>query len=156
MCDHRSDHESAVTLSNIVPAPRDWDTAPVHCVRCCEPLVPNHAGDFFSGPDNSWWVCGRCAARERPDLVPVLLQLRQSGPFTVTLGGPRIDEDAAAWDCPVCGHEHDEEPQDWHVVDAQHGHPVCADCLLDMDPAVVALRDQLIAMDGRSTLAATR
>jgi hypothetical protein len=131
-----------LTISNVVPRPRDWSATPVHCARCCQLVTPDHTGNFYTECD-CWWVCDDCGKRERPDLYDALVQMRRGGAFTVTIGGARIDEDAAAWDCLRCGHQLDEPPDRWHVVDVQHGRPVCADCLLDIDPVVVALCNQL-------------
>jgi hypothetical protein len=138
------DTATELVIGNRVPSPQHDHSgeSAVHCAMCCTPVIPNERGNFFSVQHDAWWVCDQCGIRERPDLANALAVLRQDGRFTVTNGGARIDQDADAWHCPVCGVESG-EVAGWHVVDREHGRPVCADCVLDVDPAIVALVPQL-------------
>ena len=135
-----------LTIANVVPS----DSIPgyrieVPCVRCGMVMLPDPRGNFFETYDCDL-VCDDCGHKDSPELMALLRQLRRPGPFTVTIGGPKVELDDKAWRCPICGKE-GEPPDGWHVVDSRHGQPVCDWCLASLNGTLQQLRDALAAAD---------
>lgn len=139
-----------LAVSNIIPVLPSLIVEDA-CGLCHTAMRVDLRGGLYTGPARPAPVCDTCGARQAPDLMTLVHRLRACGAVTVTIGGARIDEDAKAWCCPLCDHEHAESPPNgWHLVDAVHGRPVCSSCaatLPDEADLLAALREHELRND---------
>lgn len=140
-----------LAIGNLVPAPSEDGLA--RCARCGVGFRHDNRGAFCAEPCGAL-VCDSCGGHERSELLPLVAALRAPGrfpsAFTVTIVGAVLELDADALRCPLCGDQRDEESRvEWHVVDGRFGRPVCGECLADVDPVIVELRERLQRSEGR-------
>ena len=124
----------SVTIGNFVPAP---PMEQAQCGRCGRVFQWNANGNFCAEPSGAL-CCDACGERERPDLVALIQTLRRPGPFpsafTIAIAGAMPELDPLATNCPLCGEVQGEATEGWHVVDVEHGRPICDECVLDCRP----------------------
>lgn len=139
--------EPRLLIANMIGVASADDGTAVHCGACGALTVPNVRGHVLIGPDNPWWLCDACAEQRAPQLMPLVRRLRAcDGRFTIMVGSANLERDASALACPVCGAAN-AHSRDWHIVDAEHGRPICDQCIAGVDDAVRRLLADVLAAD---------
>jgi len=134
-----------ISIGNLIPAPADLGTAV--CFICRSEMVLNHRGNFLAG-DPASFCCDDCGLKLRPSLGTLLHRLRHCVNFVPTVNSDTVQR------CPCCQSSVETDAvEGWHVVDVRDGRPVCDDCLLDVDPAIIGLNHVLCALHRAEALA---
>jgi len=139
-------HWDYLAVGTIVPAP-GGGALQTSCALCGRDAWIEPRGAVYTAPHDAAVVCDACAAREAPDAMALVRQLRSRREFTATVAGATLETDAWASLCPICHREQDpDERVDegcWHVVDAEYGRAVCSDCLPKIEPPLIKLVEAL-------------
>jgi hypothetical protein len=123
------------------------------CARCREQMTVSGAGELFTEDCDP--VCDACGEKDAPEAMKIAraLRARADDEFTISVGGARIDEDELAWNCAVCQcdiADDDEIFKGWHVVDQQHGRPVCRSCVSVVDDSLRELAMSANALEAHA------